>query len=460
MLLADMLLIGIAGILLLGNLVLRIVGEKKQQFAYNVALLIALAGAVLFETLGTSVHYILGALILTPFSDFFMLIFAVGMILVNLLAFTYSENYGDFAILSNFALAGMYLISLSASLLTIFIGLELASLPVVFIILLSKRSIEAATKFFIMTSIAVALLSFAIVLFYGGTGSLLLNQAVKTPLLLFSAILFIVSLGIDSSLFPFNLLIPDVYEGSPAYATSLLGGLSKKAGFAALIQVVILLFFTFRSAFDFIIILAVATMFYGNLAAIMQTNLKRMLAYSSISQAGYILIGLAVGTPAGITGSLFQIFSHMFAFIGLLGIVAWLESKNRTRIEDLAGLSSENRFVAFSMALLMLALAGLPLTAGFIGKFLIFLSAVNSGLIWLAIVGIINSVISVFYYSRPIISAYTNKEGTKPISVKKPVYVAIAATLVITVAFGIYPQPIISMATHAASYLFSVNQIV
>jgi len=460
MILSDIILLSVLGILLLGNLVMRALGSRKQQFAFNLLVLMALLASILVEAQATQVHHILGVLVIDPFSTFFMLIFTLGMAIINLLAYAYSEHYQDFALLSDFALAGMFMVALSASLLTIFIGLELASLPSVFIILLSRRSVEAGTKFFIMTSIAVALLSFAIVLFYGGTGGLLLSQTSRTELLGVAAMLFIVSLGIDSSVFPFNLLIPSVYEGSPAYVASMLGGLNKKVALAALIQVLMLCFLAYRSAFEVIVVLSVVTMFYGNIVALMQKNLKRMLAYSSISQAGYILIGIAVATPAGITASLFQIFSHAFAFIGLLAVVAWLESRRKESIDDLVGMSEENRAMAFSMALLMLTFVGLPLTTGFMGKFLLFLGAVNSGMAWLALIGIINTVISIFYYARPIMAAYTHKDGARHVPAKVPVYAAIAAVLIITLAFGMYPAPIINAASHAATYLFSVNQAI
>lgn len=456
MLQLDMVFIGATVLFLLGNLLIRIIGNKKYQFAYTMVLLLGLIALTLLEMQTTTAHVVLKVLTINPFSLFFMLIFAAGMLIVNLLAFEYSGHYGDFALLSSFALAGMYLLSLSNSLITIFIGLELASLPAVFIILLSRKGTEAATKFFVMASIAVALLSFAIVLFYGGTGGVVLGQATKTELLGFAALLFIVSLGIDSSIFPFNLLIPDVYEGSPAYATSMLGGLNKKVAFAALIQILILCFVGYRSAFEVIAILSAATMFYGNIVAIMQKNLKRMLAYSSISQAGYILIGLATVTQAGLSASLFQIFSHMFAFIGVMGVVAWLEQRKKNNIDDLVGLGGENKFIAFAMAFFMLAFVGLPLTTGFIGKFLLFTGAISSGLIWLALVGIINSVISIFYYAKPIMAAYTNKEGTKHVPVSKAVYVAIGLALIITILLGIYPQPMITLTNNAAGYLFSI----
>ena len=450
----DIVLMALSALLLSCSLLARIASGKRLGLALNLAILSSISVVLALET-QMPVHSLHSLLSFNPYSLFFMLLFTLGMLLVNILAYQYSENYGDFAVLSNFALLGMYLVAGSTTLLTIFIGLELATIPAIFMILLSKRSIEAATKFFIMASVAVALFSFSMVLFYGGTGNLALGQSAKSDLLAFSAILFIVSLGIDSSVFPFNLLIPDVYQGSPAYVTSMLGGLNKKVAFAALIQILILSFVAYRSAFEAIAVLSVLTMFYGNIVAMMQDNLKRMLAYSSISQAGYILIGIATASALGIEASLFQIFSHAFAFIGILGVAAWLESRNKNTISDLNGLNSENRFMAFSLTVFMLAFLGMPLTTGFIGKLLLFLGAANSGLLWLALAGIVNSIISMYYYARPIMAAYASKPGARRLPASRAVIITVAISLVITVAIGIYPQPVIGFASGAAHYLLA-----
>jgi NADH-quinone oxidoreductase subunit N len=352
----------------------------------------------------------------------------------------------------------MYLIAGSTSLVSIFIGLELMSIPSSFIILLSRReSLEAATKYFVMASVAIALLSFAVVLVYGSTNSLALQLPQQQPstLMSFAFILFVAALGFEASLFPFNVLLPDVYQGSSAYATAMLGGLNKKAGFAALLQIFILIFITFHFAFIAIALLSVLTMFYGNLGALVQENFKRMLAYSSISQAGYILMGIAVADQAGIGASLVQIFAHVFLFIGIMGIVAWLESRERNEINDLIGLYKENRLCAIALTFFMLALAGVPFTTGFVGKFLIFLSAVSAGLVWLALLGIINSIISVFYYAKAITAIYTNKLGAYRMRLDRPTLIVVLVCAALTLLFGIYPQPLIQMTSNAAGYLFA-----
>ena len=451
---SDYLPLALPIVLVFGNMLIRLLNSKKFQFLFNITILAAIAAyAIAGMLLGFSFS-VQNSYTINPYSLFFAMLFSIGMLLVNALAFAYSDSYNDFALIGSFALLGMLLVASSVSIITIFIGLELASIPSVFIILLSRRnSIESAAKFFIMASIAVAVFSFAAVILYGATGSFALAGYAPSTIITFAAVLFVASLGMDSSIFPFNILIPDVYEGASAYATAMLGGVTKKMGFAALIQVIILVFIADRQAFLLIAVLSVLTMFYGNITALLQNNVKRILAYSSISQAGYILIGIAVSTPDGITASLFQIFSHLFLFIGTLAIIAWLEEKNRTRISDVIGLHEDNKFAAFAMALMLFSMIGLPFTTGFVGKFLIFLSAVNANMTWLAVIGIINSIISVFYYAKIIIAAYTSKSNPKKTSMDSCTVVVILACLLITIIFGIYPQPIIGIAGSASAYL-------
>ncbi len=441
--------------LVFGDAVLWNLRNKKVIFAYNEAVLFSLFGTLLLlSSLPGSATY-LGTVKISQFSTFFMLLFTAGMLAVSSIAYEYADNYGDFAVLSAFALIGMYLVASASSLIMIFLGLELMSIPSVFMSLLSrKRSLEAATKFLIMASLATALVSFAVVLIYGASGSTALAEQNFAVITVFASAIFIAALGFEASLFPFNVLIPDIYQGSSAYVTAMLGGINKKVGFAALIQIVILLFITFRFAFDVLVALAILTMFYGNLVALVQRNFKRMLAYSSISQAGYILIGIATASQLGIYASMFQIFAHMFMFIGLMCIVAWLEKNSRNEIVDMIGLFKENKFMAVCASVLMLSLIGVPLTTGFIGKLLIFVSAVNAGLLFLALIGILNSVISVFYYSRVIFAMFTDKVGARHVQAGAVTISVVAACVLITLAFGIFPNPVMQLASNAAAALF------
>ncbi len=444
----------VLAILALGNIILKVYGNKRALLAFNIIVLaVLLARAWLF---GGSPGTYFNLLSSNPFSLFFIMLFTASMILLNLVAYARSKDYENFAMLGSFALVGMYLVASSVSLISIFLGLELMSIPSAFIVLLSRRgALEAATKLFIMASVAIAFLSFAIVLVYGSANSLTLSGQQQSSVMYFALVLFVAALGFEASIFPFNVLLPDVYQGSAGYATAMLGGLNKKVGLVALMQVLILVFISFHLAFEIVAALAVLTMFYGNIVALLQDNLKRMLAYSSISQAGYILIGIAVGNAAGLGGSAFQIFAHAFLFIGAMSIIAWLESRDRNEINDLIGLYRENRFAAVSLTIFMLSLVGLPFTTGFFGKFLIFLSAVNSGLAWLAFIGIINSVISVFYYAKVLTAMYTGKLGSYSMNLDRPTLAVVILCLGVTLLFGAYPQPVAQLAEGAGGYLFA-----
>lgn len=446
---------GLLAALAIGNVLFRIWGARRSQLAFNVAVLAALLASS-YALSGASAAVYFNTIYVSRFSVFFFFLFTAAMLLLNLIAYARSKGYSNFALLASFGLAGMFTVAASTSLVTIFLGLELMSIPTAFIVLLSKRdSLEAATKFFIMASISIALLSFAVVLVYGASGSLALQNGQQGSVMYFALALFIASLGFEASIFPFNVLIPDVYQGAAGYATAMLGGLNKKVGLIALMQVLLLVFLSFHLSFEIVAALAVITMFYGNLVALVQNNLKRLLAYSSISQAGYILIGIAVANASGIGASVFQIFAHSFLFIGAMAIVAWLESKNREDINSIIGLYQENRFAAIALTVFLLSFVGLPFTTGFVGKFLIFLSAVNNNLAWLALFGIINSIISIFYYAKVITAVYTSKFGSYHVKLDSPTLAVVAVCLIVTIAIGVYPQPVIQLASNAAGALLA-----
>ena len=438
--------------LIFGAIIARLSGKAKLQFYYNMAVLLLLSGIfVVMLTSGFKGSFF-GAVLLNQFSELFMLVFTVAMILVNTLAYD-AGSYLDFAVLGNFALTGMYLVAFANSMVTILIGLELMTLPTAFMILFDRKRIEAAAKLFIISAVSTAFFAFGLSVMLGGGGIMLSNYP-QSVVMLFAAVIFVAAVGFDSSVFPFNLWVPDVYDGASSHVTAMLGGINKKVGFAALMQILLIVFISYHSLFILVAALSVLTMFFGNIVALAQTNVKRMLAYSSISQAGYILIGIAAATQYGAGASIFQIMAHMFAFIGILAVVMLMEKKNRATINDFIGLSSENPIIAFSLAIFLLSFLGMPFTMGFIGKFLLFSSAVYAKLWWLALLGVINTAISLYYYSKLIIATYTGKASMRRIRAGIPVMAVVVFCLIVIIVFGIYPQPVIAAAQSAASYLF------
>jgi NADH-quinone oxidoreductase subunit N len=301
----------------------------------------------------------------------------------------------------------------------------------------------------------VALFSFAIASLFPYNPTLSLSQLSSSSdyLLFLSLGIFIAALGFEGALFPFNLWIPDVYQGAPTFVTALMAGLNKKVAFLALIEVLFLVFFAYATAFSPVLeILAVLTMFFGNLLAIAQSNVKRMFAYSSISQAGYILIGLAAAKATGISASLFYIFAHALMIIGAFAIVLFLESYNIKSIEDYTALYSKNGFIAIALTLIMLSMAGMPPLIGFFGKFLLFSSAFYSHLPLLALLGVINSFISIYYYAK-VINATFAKKKARPIIASRYVLAVVASIVILIIILGIYPQPLIYLASSAADSL-------
>ncbi len=443
-------------IMLFGNLFLALFSKKKLHLIFNLLIFSAIIIFVLYLYINNATYSLLNLFSLNPFSEFFIFLFTLGAMLISLLYFGFSKKYNELSLFLSFSLLGMYAVSMSNSIPGIFIGLEMISIPTVFSILLSKKSLEAATKLFIMAAISIAIFSFAMAMSYGGVNTISIIESQYSLIMLIAFVLFLIGLGFEASIFPFNVLIPDVYEGSPSYVTALMGSMNKKAGFVALIQIVILMFTAFHSAFEIIAIVAVFTMFYGNIGALVQKNLKRIMAYSSISQAGYILIGVATATTYGISGSLFQIFAHMFIFIGIMAIIIVLELKNKKTIDDIVGLYKESPFLAVALSIFMLSLVGLPLTTGFVGKFLIFLSAISAGLAVLTFLGIINSIISLYYYLKILLSVYANGKRKVRILVNKTAVTVIVICLIVTILFGVYPQPFINFINSASSYLFTI----
>ena len=264
------------------------------------------------------------------------------------------------------------------------------------------------------------------------------------------------ALGFGAELFPFNLWVPDVYEGARSYVAALLSGVNKTVAFVALLEILFVVFAAYKSSFSSIaLILSVLTMFFGNLIALAQNSVKRMFAYSSIAQAGYVLIGFAVASQFGIEASIFQIIAHSLMIVGAFAIVLWLESSGFRTLDDYGGLNSRNKFAAASLTLLLLSMAGMPPLMGFVGKFLLFSSAIDSGMLLLAAIGILNSFISMFYFAKVISAMYSTTEHAR-LKTEPIIAIAVVTVLAVLLVFGIYPQPVITAAQLASKALLGV----
>ncbi|MDE1856770.1 MAG: NADH-quinone oxidoreductase subunit N [Candidatus Micrarchaeota archaeon] len=430
--------------------------NARIALASNVVFL-ALIGATFAYAFATG-YYASSAIQVSQFSSLFGVLFSITLIFASVLSYAYSNRFSALSALLSVVAVGVMIVDTSNSLISLILGMEAIAVPTVFLIALESGSAEPAVKFFVMSAMAVAAFALGIAaLMAYDPGLSIAFSSISAPvsgLMLLGALLAVAALSFEASLFPFNLWIPDVYQGAKSNITALLAGINKKVAFVALAYVSFVLFAAYipKLAPAFLA-LSVLTMFFGNIMALVQKNVKRMFAYSSISQAGYILIGFATATQYGIGASIYQIIAHSFTIIGSFAIILWLEQQGKQSVDDYSALSKRAPLAAATLTVFMLSLAGLPPLAGFYGKFLLFSGAVSGGLLSLALVGILNSFISIYYYGRLMLSIYSNGRP-KLIGMPTPITFVMLACLVVVVAIGLYPQPVIAAANSASSYLF------
>jgi NADH-quinone oxidoreductase subunit N len=406
------------------------------------------------------------------FSFFFHLLVGTVAVLVVLAAGPYLDRerlpVAEFYALLLFATAGMGVLASAQELLTAFIGLEMSSISSYILAGYRRdalKSSESAMKYFLLGSFATAFFLYGIALVYGATGTTRLDKMVDadgaSTLLKLGLSMILIGLGFKVAAAPFQIWTPDVYEGAPTPVTALFSAGPKAAAFALLLRI----FATVPAATQFWFwafwILAALTMFAGNLGALVQTNVKRLLAYSSIAHAGYILVAFAAVTSmarggraeaaAAYAAVLFYLLSYALVKLGAFTIVSQLggTGEKNLLLDDYAGLSQRQPVVAAMLSIYLLSLLGLPVTAGFFGKFYIFKAAVNSHLLWLAVLMAINSIIGAYYYLRLIVLMYMREPSAEaaaaaPVGFPLTVNVVLAVTAIGTILFGLMPNPVIN----------------
>jgi NADH-quinone oxidoreductase subunit N len=404
------------------------------------------------------------------FSTYFIYIFLLVAALTLLGSMDYLERdhiqHGEFYALVLLATVGMCFMAASTELIMIFLGLEISSLST-YILAGFKRSDalsnEASVKYFLLGSFATAFFLYGIAFVYGLTGTtnlLLLGERLSQPehwplLARVALILMFVGLAFKLSTVPFQIWTPDVYQGAPAPVTAFLSVGPKAAAFAVLLRIFVGSLAS-GSALSFWVIWvsAALTMCLGNLAALRQTNAKRLLGYSSIAHAGYVLVGVAAGGSEGIPAVLFYLTAYAFMNVGAFLLIAHLAGTGErwTQIEDYTGLAYERPGVAACLTVFLLSLAGIPTTAGFLGKFYIFRAAVHSHLIGLTILAVLNGAVSVYYYLRLIVAMYMREGRSEAAGVALPwaARVALAVSVIGIFFLGLYPNLCIGLANAAA----------
>jgi NADH-quinone oxidoreductase subunit N len=433
---------------------------------------LVVAGAAVVSSAGVTKTLFSGIIQIDPLAAFFKLLFIGIGVLVLLMSVNAVPKFtpwtAEFYALIVWTILGSMLLASAAELFTIFLCLQLTSLPLIVLVGYAKndpRSGEAALKYLLLVLVSTSVLLYGMSLIYGSLGTSTLTEIAQglaetkriEPVVALGIVLLLTGFAFKINAAPFHYWVPDVYEGAPTPVTAFLSVGSKFAGFALALRVLVAVE---RLPLDWHLIfgaLAVISMTIGNLGAIRQKNIKRMLAYSGIAQAGYLLIGVAAFSVQGITSLLFYTLAYGLANLAAFAaVIIVANATGSEKIEDYAGLSKRNPLVSLAMAVSLLSLAGLPLMAGFIAKFYVFLAAAQAGLIWLVAFGVINSVISIYYYLRVVFAMYVRDGVTEPMHVDRPASVALAITTAGVLVLGIVPEVAMAAAARAASALFRV----
>ena len=468
-------------ILLLADLI--VPRDKQSVLAWVALAVLAATGMALLPVADAHVQISHGLIAVDRFALFFKVIFLGAAALTVLMSVSFLQvegtRAGEYYFLILCATLGMMFMAGGTDLITLFVGLE--TMAIAFYILAgflkpSRKSNEAAVKYFLLGAFSLGILLYGMSLLYGLSGSTNLRSIAtalsgqeRDPRLVLAVILVVAGMGFKIAAVPFHMWAPDVYEGAPTPITAFLSVGSKAASFAMLLRIFVESLPGMRvtaalggggSAIGWstlFYVLAVVTMTVGNFAALTQSNLKRMLAYSSIAHAGYLLIGVVAGTTRGYTAMLIYLFVYAFMQLGAFGVISMLRRTDSIgdELKDLNGLYFRNPFAAIAMLLFMLSLGGVPPMAGFMGKFWLFGAAIESGYVWLAVIGVLNSAVSLYYYIRIVVFMYLKKDATGAVDgpASPSLVFAMAVAVVATIALGVYPQLLFDVAEKSARTL-------
>lgn len=465
-LLAVEISLALLGLLLL---VLGLVLPEKGRRVMQPVAVIGLLGILILGGGLYTVNFSLfsGNYYIDPFASFFKLLFIIAGILVILSAGRYLERFqervNEFYSLMIFALLGMVVMASAGEMITLYIGLELMTISFYILtayLLNDKLSAEAGLKYLILGALSSAIMLFGISLVYAVTKTTVIAQMAfgytNEPVLIAGIIMILAGFAFKVSLVPFHMWAPDIYQGAPIPITAFLAVGSKAAAFAALVRVFVAAFPVTIFQWPLLLaVLAAITIVVGNLIALAQDDIKRLLAYSSIAQAGYILVGLAAYNGYGLKGVLFYAMLYVFSNLGAFAAATLVEVETgSTDIKAFNGLARRSPMAAAIMTVCMLSLAGIPPLAGFVGKFYLFSGAIQSDMIWLAFIGLIMSMVSVYYYLRVAKAMYIGPcEETSAIKPGAALGFALWVCLIGTIMFGLYPAPLSNLA-HFAIQMF------
>ncbi|MBI5682803.1 MAG: NADH-quinone oxidoreductase subunit N [Deltaproteobacteria bacterium] len=438
---------------------------KKHIIGYISLAVILTAWVYTCKLSGATIYAFNSMFIFDGYSSFFKMVFYLSTILAILLSMNYIKvediEHGEYYILLLFALSGMMLMASGMDLISIYIGLELMAISIYVLTGLIKqdvRSNEAAMKYIILGALSSGILLYGISLVYGLTGTtqlsaiseFLKNKESIDPALLLAIVFLVAGFGFKVAAVPFHMWAPDVYEGAPTSITAFMSVGPKAAGFAVLLRVFLDSFGSISVHWlTLISVLSVATMVVGSIVALVQTNIKRMLAYSSIAHAGYGLLGFVAGGRDGIASVMLYMLIYAFMNMGIFGAIIVMRKGNfhGENITDYTGLAKVHKGMALLMLIFLFSLAGIPPTAGFVAKFYVFMALINKGFITLAIIGAVMSAVSAYFYIRIVMLMYM-KEPEREFALAQTLSTRIALAIAVfgTVLIGVLPTWFIDWA--------------
>jgi len=445
--------------------------ESRRNLTYSLSQLSLLVTAGLI-TLGEADQRVLA------FNDMFIQdqladTLKLFILAITFVIFVYSRDYlrdrdifkGEFYVLGLFGVLGMMIMVSSSNLLMLYLGLELMSLCLYAMVAFDRENgnaSEAAMKYFVLGAIASGMLLYGMSILYGLSGSLAIadianavsgvEQGSDAQLgLVFALVFIVVALAFKLGAVPFHMWIPDVYQGSPTAVTAYLSSAPKIAGFAIVIRLLVEGLGGLHADWQMmLVILAVLSMAAGNIIAIAQTNIKRMLAYSTISHVGFILLGILAGTADGYSSAMFYTLAYAIMSLGGFGVVLYMSRAGfeAEELDDYRGLNQRSPWFAFMMLILMFSMAGVPPTLGFWAKLAVLSAVVDINMTWLAVVGVVFSIIGLFYYLRIIkLMYFDDAVDTQPISCGRDMQIALSTNSVAILALGLYPAGLMSICS-------------
>ncbi|HEV8642851.1 MAG TPA: NADH-quinone oxidoreductase subunit N [Methylomirabilota bacterium] len=469
-LLPSLIVVGTAIVVLL----LDLLPPRASKAHLGAVALAGLVGALLatLRTWGGGGRAFHDMIVLDDYALFFHIVICYAAALIVLLSMDYLRRFGaesgEGYSLILFSTAGMMVLASANDLIVVFLAIELMSLSLYVLAGLFKwrrEAGEASMKYFLLGVFASAFLLYGIALVYGATGTtnfdriaVAVGAGPRDRLFLVGLGMLLVGFGFKISSVPFHMWAPDVYQGAPTSVAALIATGSKAAVFAALIRLLVAGLRTVQpDATTLLWALAALTMTVGNVVAIAQSNLKRMLAYSSIAHVGYMLVGLVAGGAAGAGAVLFYLLAYTFTTVGTFGVIALCERAGEEAVEvrDYAGLGRRHPLLALTLGLFLLSLIGIPPLAGFVGKFYLFGSAVRAGYIWLAVIAVLNSAVAAYYYLRVVVYMYM-QEPEAPSASLAPSFaggLALTIALIGIVLLGVMPAPFADLAQAAVAPL-------